>query len=127
MAVTIGESLPSLPITIADIPEIQTFDATFNYNFYRPDELINPSIATNARPNTVDFSRNVPRYVRLSWNKVNVGSNTVVKQEFIDISIEANANKILDEDDLSLAYFDTFKQQENSFVTERQKYLSRLY
>lgn len=127
MAVTIGESLPSLPITIADIPEIQTFNATFNYNFYRSDELINPSVATNARPNTVDFSRNVPRYVRLSWNKVNVGSNTVIKQEFIDISIEANANKILDEDDLSLAYFDTFKQQENSFVTERQKYLSRLY
>lgn len=127
MAVTIGESLPSLPITIADVPEIQTFDATFYYNFYRPDELINPSIATNARPNTVDFSRNVPRYVRLSWNKVSVGSGTVGKQEFIDISIEANASKILDEDDLSLAYFDTFKQQENSFVAERQKYLSRLY
>lgn len=127
MAVTIGESLPSLPITIADIPEIQTFSATFNYNFYRADELINPSIATNARPNTVDFSRNVPRYVRLSWNKVNAGSSTVVRQEFVDISIEANAEKILDEDDLSLAYFDTFKQQENSFVTERQRYLSRLY
>jgi len=127
MAVTIGESLPSLPITIADIPEIQTFDATFNYNFYSADELINPSIATNARPNTVDFSRNVPRYVRLSWNKVSVGSSTVRKQEFVDISIEINANKILDEDDLSLAYFDTFKQQENSFIAERQMYLSRLY
>ena len=127
MAVTIGESLPSLPITIADVPEIQTFDATFYYNFYRPDELINSSVATNARPNTVDFSRNVPRYVRLSWNKVSVGSGTVSKQEFIDISIEANASKILDEDDLSLAYFDTFKQQENSFVAERQKYLSRLF
>ena len=127
MTVTIGESLPSLPITVADIPEIKTFEATFYYNFYRSDELINSAVASNARPNTVDFSRNVPRYVYLSWNKVNVSSGNVKKKEFIDISIETNANKILDEDDLSLAYFDTFKQQESSFITERQNYLSRLY
>lgn len=127
MAVTIGESLPSLPITVADIPEIKTFEATFYYNFYRPDELINPTVATAASPNTVDFSRNVPRYVYLSWNKVNVSSGNVQKKEFVDISIEANANKILDEDDLSLAFFDTFRQQESSFVAERQRYLSRLY
>ena len=127
MTVTIGESLPSLPITVADIPEIKTFEATFYYNFYRSDELINSAVASNSRPNTVDFSRNVPRYVYLSWNKVNVSSGNVKKKEFIDISIETNANKILDEDDLSLAYFDTFKQQESSFITERQNYLSRLY
>lgn len=127
MSVVIGESLPSLPITIADVPEIQTLVATFHYNFFRPDELTNSNIASAAQPNTVAFSRNVPRYVRLAWNKVNVSSTTVIKKEFIDISIEANANKILDEDDLSLAYFDSFKQQESSFVVERQKYLSRLY
>lgn len=127
MTVKIAESLPSLPITVADIPEIETFNSTFFYNFYTPDELINSNISTNAQPNTVDFSRSVPRYVRLTWNKINVSSGKVNKKEFIDISIEANANRILDEDDLSLAYFDSFKQQESSFVNERQKYLSRLY
>lgn len=127
MTVIVGESLPSLPITTADVPEIRTFDASFTYNFYTPDELINGNIATSARPNTVDFSRNVPRYVRLTWNKVNISSGDVSRRDFVDISIEANANKILNEDDLSLAYFDSFKQQESSFVTERQNYLSRLY
>jgi hypothetical protein len=127
MTVTMGESLPSLPITTADVPEITTFTAKFYYNFFRPDELTNSNISSAANPNTVEFSRNVPRYIRLSWNKVNVGSGVVGKKEFIDISIQANASKILDEDDLSLAYFDSFKQQESSFVTERQRYLSRLY
>jgi len=127
MTVIVGESLPSLPITTADVPEIRTFEATFNYNFYTPDELINSNIATNARPNTVDFSRNVPRYVRLSWNKVNITSGDVGRADFIDVSIEENSDKILDEDDISLAYFDSFKQQESSFVTQRQHMLSRLY
>jgi hypothetical protein len=127
MTVIVGESLPSLPITTADVPEIRTFEATFNYNFYTPDELINSNIATNARPNTVDFSRNVPRYVRLSWNKVNITSGDVGRADFIDVSIEENADKILNEEDLSLAYFDSFKQQESSFVTQRQHMLSRLY
>lgn len=127
MTVIVGESLPSLPITTADVPEIRTFEATFNYNFYTPDELINSNVATNARPNTVDFSRNVPRYVRLSWNKVNITSGDVGRADFIDVSIEENSDKILDEDDISLAYFDSFKQQESSFVTQRQHMLSRLY
>ena len=126
MTVTVGESLPSLPVTVANVPEITTFEARFFYNFYRSDELINSSIATAAQPNTVDFSRNVPRYVRLSWNKVNVSSGDVSRQEFVNISIAANANKILNEDDLSLAYFDTFNQQESSFKTQQQLYLSRL-
>ena len=50
MTVIVGESLPSLPITAADVPEIRTFDASFTYNFYTPDELINGNIATSARP-----------------------------------------------------------------------------
>jgi len=127
MTVIVGESLPSLPITTADVPEIRTFEATFNYNFYTPDELINSNIATNARPNTVEFSRNVPRYVRLTWNKVNISSGDVDRKDLVDVSIKENAGKILDEEDLSLAYFDSFNQQESSFVTQRQYLLSRLY
>jgi hypothetical protein len=127
MTVIVGESLPSLPITVANVPEIKTFDAAFVYNFFQPDELTNNTISTAAQPNSVAFSRNVPRYVRLSWNKVNIQSGDVSRSDFVDLSIEQNADKILDEDELSLAYFDTFKQQESSFVTQRQTYLSRLY
>lgn len=127
MTTTIGSSLPSLPITAVDVPEISTFSAEFVYNFFTPDELISTTAPTTAEPNTVAFSRNVPRYNRLSWNKVNISSTNKLRQEFVDISIQANANKILDESDLTLAYFGTFHQQETSFVAERQKYLSRLY
>ena len=74
MSITVGSSLPSLPVTSIDLPEIKEFNYDFVYNFFTTDELTNANITTLANPNTVEFSKNVPRYVKLSWSKVIVAS-----------------------------------------------------
>ena len=140
MPVTLGSSIPSLPISAIDKPEITSFTSTFVYNFYSTDELTNSSggwydnvkkIVVRANPNTdpssINYSRNVPRYNYLVWNKVNIGSANVTKEDFVGISLRDNAAQIIDEDTLSLRYFTNFEQQETSFVAQRQVYLDKLY
>jgi hypothetical protein len=125
--ITLGESLPSLPVAVIDVPEVTNFETEFTYNFFAPDELTNESITTTSQGNTVGFLRSIPRYVRLSWNKVAVGSSGRVKKEFVDISIEKNAAKVTDEENLHLKYYQPIEQQEVSFVARTQSYLSHLY
>lgn len=116
------QSLPSVPVTATDTPEITSFTAEFVYNFFRPDELTNSSQTTTSAQNSVEFSRTVPRYVRLKWNKV---SNN--QQKFAVISIADNKNKIINEQDLCSSFFGRYNQQEMSFVSERRRYLSELF
>ncbi len=116
------QSLPSVPVTAADTPEITTFTAEFVYNFFRADELTNSSQTTTAAQNSVEFSRTVPRYVRLKWNTV---ANN--QQKFTTVSISDNKAKIIDEQDLCSSFFGRYNQQEMSFVSERRKYLSQLF
>lgn len=127
MSIAIGSSLPSLPVTSVDVPEITHFSSEFIYNFFTKDELINENITAFALPNTVAFSREVPRYVKLTWNKVNISSVGKPKTELTDISIEKNISNIIDEGLLSLKFFSNYQQQETSFVTQTQHYLDQLY
>jgi hypothetical protein len=130
MSVSIGSSLPSLPVTTVAISTISNFKTKFVYNFYTPDELsVAPTIAQSnlLDPNTPGFSRNVPRYVELTWDKFQAQSKETVKQEFVDISIEQNAELIADENSLSLKYFGTYSQQELRFAQSIQSYLSSLW
>lgn len=127
MSIAIGSSLPSLPVTSVDVPEITHFSSEFIYNFFTKDELINENITAVALPNTLAFSREVPRYVKLTWNKVNISSVGKPKTELTDISIEKNVSNIIDEELLSLKFFSNYQQQETSFVTQTQHYLDRLY
>jgi hypothetical protein len=127
MSIAIGSSLPSLPVTSVDVPEITHFNSEFVYNFFTKDELINENVTTVAAPNTVAFSRTAPRYVKLTWNKVNISSVGKPKTELTDISIEKNVSNIVDEELLSLKFFSNYQQQETSFVTQTQHYLDGLY
>lgn len=139
MAVTLGSSLPSIPVLSVDIPEVSNFKAQFVYGFFSPDELINESggwvdtlgVKHSAKPgsdpSSIDFSKNSPRYIHLTWDKVNISSDGKTKQEFVDISIEKNASQIVDEDHIDLKYYDTFEQQEVDLVTQMQVYLDKLY
>lgn len=139
MAVTLGSSLPSIPVLSVDIPEVKNFKSEFIYGFFSPDELTNESggwvdtlgVRHSAKPgsdpSSVDFSKNSPRYVRLTWDKVNISSDGKTKQEFVDISIEKNANQIVDEDHIDLKYYDTYEQQEVDIVSQTQSYLDKLY
>jgi hypothetical protein len=127
MSITVGSSLPSLPVTSIDLPEIKEFNYDFVYNFFTTDELTNANITTLADPNTVEFSKNVPRYVKLSWSKVIVASAEKARIDFIGISIQKNAAKVIDEEDFYVKVFSNFQQQETNFVTQTQSYMSRLY
>lgn len=127
MSITVGSSLPSLPVTSIDLPEIKEFNYDFVYNFFTTDELTNANITTLADPNTVEFSKNVPRYVKLSWSKVIVASAEKARTDFIGISIRKNAAKVIDEEDFYVKAFSNFQQQETNFVTQTQLYMSRLY
>lgn len=127
MTVTVGSSLPSTPVTVIDVPEVTNFVSEFVYNFFAPDELTNDQTTTTDPGNTINFSRTIPRYVRLKWDKVNASSDGKIKKEFIDLSLEQNASQIIDEDHLDLKFFQTFTQQENDLVTQTQSYLDRLY
>ena len=127
MSITVGSSLPSLPVTSIDLPEIKEFNYDFVYNFFTTDELTNANITTLANPNTVEFSKNVPRYVKLSWSKVIVASAEKSRTDFIGISIQKNAAKVIDEEDFYVKVFSNFQQQETNFVTQTQSYMSRLY
>ena len=127
MATIIASSLPSLPVTDVAIPSVSTFDADFYYNFFTPDELTNERGINVSATNSVQFARVVPRYVKLSWDKVNVSSTAHIRQELIDVSIAENANKVINEDDFFAKYFSNFQQQEINFVSQTQTYLDRLY
>ena len=127
MSITVGSSLPSLPVTSIDLPEIKEFNYDFVYNFFTTDELTNANITTLANPNTVEFSKNVPRYVKLSWSKVIVASAEKSRTDFIGISIQKNAAQVIDEEDFYVKAFSNFQQQETNFVTQTQSYMSRLY
>lgn len=139
MPVTLGSSLPSIPVLSLDIPEVENFKADFIYSFYSSDELTSESggwvdsvgVKHTAKPgadaSSLDFSKNSPRYVHLTWDKVNISSDGKIKQEFVDISIEKNASQVVDEDHIDLKYYDTYEQQEIDLVAQTQAYLDKLY
>lgn len=139
MTINLGTSLPSIPITLVDVPEAKNFNCKFIYSFFAKDELTeeagawtdNLGVKHTAKPgfepSSLEYVRNSPRYVHLTWEKVNVSSNQKTIQEFVDISIQENSNFILDEDQADIKSYDTFEQQEINFVKQTQFLLDKLY
>jgi hypothetical protein len=130
MTVVLGSSLPSLPTTVVDTATIENFKAEFVYNYFTPDELTSATSVIQsgvADPNTPEFSKNVPRYVRLTWNKINIQSTETVQEEFVKTQIEENAADVIDENLFGLNYFGVYSQQENGFIQRIQGYLNSLW
>lgn len=106
-------SYPSRPVTTIDIPDVEGFNATFNYIFFVPDEGINESgrltdkLASlqSLRPSeTVDTSTitalgtRIPRYVRFDFKR-SIAKSNVIKNEFLtrppdDLPINALINGV---------------------------------
>lgn len=139
MSVSIGTSLPSIPVTLVDVPEVKNFKSNFVYSFFSSDELNTESgdwvdslgVRHTAQPgaaaSSVDYARNSPRYVRLTWDKVSIKSTVTPKQEFIDISLQKFKDQIVDEDQIDLKYYDNFEQQEIDIVNQTRAYFDKLY
>lgn len=124
---SVGSSVPSLPVTAVDVPEITSFTGKFTYNFYTPNELVSAGKKSPTQYGTVEFSRTVPRYITLNWNKVNVSSTGKLNQQLRDVVLADNPNSIVDEELLSLKNYSYFQQQETELVAQTQFYLDRLY
>ena len=123
----LGSSLPSLAATNVTIPTISNFNTSFVYNYYTPEELNSTNSTVEAGvfdTNTPSFSRNVPRYVKLSWNPIQVQSRETIREEFVNISIEENREKVTNETNFALKYFGTLRQQELDFPLTIQNYIN---
>lgn len=117
-------SLPSKQVYVVDVPEVQNFEATFQYNYHVPDESVNslagiPSFAFENSTN--DFNSSfvqyatirTPRFVKFSFKPVKLsdlygktfkasiaGSSTRGQ-----IMISSNLDKIIDEDQFASLNF----------------------
>ena len=140
------ETLPSKQIVIADVPETEEFTATFQYNFFVPDESVNDTgsvpekLLERAGENfdinfieSVEFKKYVSRAVRFNWRPKYVGNNLSdnvsvtgkgdSKYLAQQISIRKNLDKIHYEDDFassdyaSLHIQDTQLKEEMTFLT----------
>jgi hypothetical protein len=118
------ESLPSRRVGIADVPETSDFDAKFIYNFFTSDEKINENGTVPAKYleytaeafnrkiiDTVDFDRNVPRYVELNWKPVVVTNG--VRRNYVP-KIKDNLENIYFEDDFTYHDFTTITAQDTN-------------
>lgn len=123
----LGSSLPSLAATNITIPTISNFNSSFVYNYYTPEELNSTNSTVEAGvfdTNTPSFSRNVSRYVKLSWNPIQVQSRETIREEFVNISIRENQEKVTNETNFALKYFGTLRQQELDFPLTIQNYIN---
>lgn len=83
----LNSSLPSQPITIADVPEVKNFAATFVYKHFLPDESINDN---NVNVDLIDtdvinkFEKFAPRFVSFQFKPVHLSSRVPSKNEFMD-------------------------------------------
>lgn len=72
---SLDNSYPSPPITFADVPEVERFEARFQYNFFTRDESINDKgVELDRTDDDIErkIERSVPRLVRLNFKPVRV-------------------------------------------------------
>lgn len=116
-------SLPSKEIYTVDVPEVKNFTHREYYNFFVPDEQVNeisgvPKRLLNRKSADEDaeytqyLETRVPRYVKFSWNNVNLSDpggfvhENMIRENAMRPSkrppiITMNLDKIVDEDHFS--------------------------
>lgn len=139
------ETLPSKQVIVADVPETEEFTATFQYNFFVPDESVNDTgsvpeklLERNGENfdinfiESIEFKKYVSRAVRFNWRPKYVSNNLSDNISIAgkgnnghlaeQISIRKNLDKIHYEDDFSSSDYaslhiqDTQLKEEMSFL-----------
>lgn len=93
------ESLPSKNAALLDVPDLEGFQAEFQYNYWTVDEFENgrgSSLASlrqlpseTFESSTVSRTRKLPRLVKLSWKPILLNNDDLVK-----ISIKEHLEKV---------------------------------
>ena len=144
-------TLPSKPTTVVDVPEVTSFSGEFLYNFFTRDERVNASGPASQRllqkpfarfdlqaQASIEFSRNVPRYIKFSWTPVTIGNRNnessvnvglkFQRQYLVDrISIQQNFEKIYTEDDFHNTDFTIMHLQSNEFDSQVKRLVKVAY
>lgn len=118
-------SHPSRPIYVIDVPEVKRFTATYQYNFFTPDESVNETggvpagfLARSGAEIDTSFvqysTTRAPRYVVFGWAKPkladvgNLMSEQLIRNNAFKTTGEQNGsliidniNKIVSEDDFA--------------------------
>lgn len=90
-----------------DVPEINNFNATFQYNFFVPDESVSDVVSYSSditKNNSYDAisyqvsSKKLPRFVKFSFD---IPKTFFDETQFKNISISNNLDKIISEDFIS--------------------------
>jgi hypothetical protein len=112
--------MPSRPIHVIDVPEVNNFNSYFRYNFYTPDESLNDKIQLSKYISSkeyfefenIDFQLlgKLPRFVFFEWQPVQLLDGTKNEQNIIKSSkksqvkndlIKKNYDNIISEDQVS--------------------------
>jgi hypothetical protein len=105
-------SLPSVPVVLADVPEVNKFTARFVYNFFVPDEgsseqIAIPKFALKKNASTLDanlidlFNTRVPRYVELRFMPVRIPEMTTIESA-VQFKVQASQASVVKGDELNL-------------------------
>lgn len=130
-----AKSLPSKKITVVNAPEVSDFRASFDYNFFMPDERTNesgqiaPGFITKRPSENFDssfvesrnFQVKVPRLCRLDWKPVlgtkdYIAINTSIKKYYNKIHNEQN---FASSDFSNISFQDTGADQRLNFFVRR--------
>lgn len=118
-------SLPSKEIYVVDVPEVDGFQGSFQYNFFTPDESVSATGGVTARilkkePDEIDAAfiqyatTRVPRYTTLSWKlsrlvgagkqvtDLNQRNNVFATNSQNGSLIADNINRVVTEDNFSV-------------------------
>lgn len=128
-------SHPSKKVILLDVPEVKEFSGEFRYNFFTRDESGNDSgvaprgvldkpsesIGTDFTESN-DYNRFTPRYIKLTWKKVNIGNRPELSSVY---SIKANNDKIQAEDKFSANDFANVVFQDTAFDGKMAFYVQK--
>lgn len=129
-----AKSLPSKRVAVVNAPEVSNFKASFDYNFFLPDERVNdsgkvaPEFITRRASETFDssfvesrnFQSKVARLVRFDWKPV-IGAKDFVA---IRTSIAKNYNKIHNEQNFTPSDYSNIDLQDTG-TDQRLSYFVR--
>lgn len=130
-------SLPSKKITTVDVSEIEQFNSSFIYNFFKPDERTNETgesvpnryraVNTTDLPTDIstnnDFNTRVARYVRLTWRPLIIGDRSDIAR---NVRIRDNIDKIYFEDSFSNSNYNVLEIQDLSVDTKLNLFINTL-